>query len=344
MLSNKSKRAWTTAILALAAILVLSVGAGCGQKNKTGGAAKEKVVATYNGGQITESEFNKELDLMVFLYPQYEQIVAMDEFKEFLLEQQVAYKVLSERAGSDAKAEGEKMAEEQIKAMHDQAGDEFKADLDKHKLTEQDVKNYMAKMFSIDADFRSKVSDEQTKAQFDKIEDDFTVASVRHILIGLTTSDNKERTKEEALKIAKDIEAKLKAGEDFAKLAKEYSDDPGSKDNGGLYENKEVSLWVPEFKKAAIELPLNQISEPIETSYGYHVLRVESRTEKTFDELTDDQKKNVKSMAAGEQINEFMQKELPKLNIKSNLPKKEEPKKEEPKKEESNQGQNKEGK
>lgn len=71
---------------------------------------------------------------------------------------------------------------------------------------------------------------------------------------------------------AEDVYAKLKAGGDFAALAKKYSDDPGSKDDGGKY-LAEKGKSVPEFDKVAFELKTNQISEPVRTQYGYHVIQ-----------------------------------------------------------------------
>ena len=97
------------------------------------------------------------------------------------------------------------------------------------------------------------------------------------------------------MKIAKEVKTKLDAGEDFAKVAKEYSEDPGSADNGGLYENTPVSNWVEAFKEAAKTLPINKISDPVETEYGYHVMKVESRTEADYSKLTDEQKKHSKA-------------------------------------------------
>ncbi len=113
------------------------------------------------------------------------------------------------------------------------------------------------------------------------------------------------------------MQDKLNGGGDFDALAKEYSDDPGSKETGGKYENAEVGQWVPEFKKAAIELPIGKISDPVETSYGYHVMKVESRSSKTFDDV----KAGLRSEAAQAKIYEFLEKELPGLIQTNNMPK-----------------------
>lgn len=323
MLLSSRKNSWKVLMLTMVAVLLVSLLAGCGKKNESGAAAdNSKVVATYKGGQITENEFNKELSMMTLLYPQYAQVVTMDQFKEYLLKQEIAYKVLADKATDKSKESGKKKAQEQLDQMKQGAGDQFKTELDKHKLTEADVLDYMTRLLTVVDDYNAKVTDDQVKAQFEKTKGDFTIASVRHILVGLTTSDNKTRTKEEALKRAKEVQAKLKApNADWTALAKQYSDDPGSKDKGGLYKDTPAGSWVEAFKKAALELPLNTISDPIETEFGYHVMKVESRTEKTFDQITSDQKQALRGQVAGDNMNKYMEEELPKLDIKIDLPK-----------------------
>jgi parvulin-like peptidyl-prolyl isomerase len=105
------------------------------------------------------------------------------------------------------------------------------------------------------------------------------LVSVRHILVtvkkdpkdqaGLTDDDAKAR-------ISK-IQEELKGGTKFEDLAKKYSDDPGSKENGGLYADADPSGWVPEFGAAARTQPVGEVGAPVKTSYGYHLIKVESR-------------------------------------------------------------------
>jgi peptidyl-prolyl cis-trans isomerase C len=96
----------------------------------------------------------------------------------------------------------------------------------------------------------------------------------RHILV---------QTEDEA----KEIEAELKKGADFATLAKEKSKDPGAADGGDLgYFTKDQ--MVPEFSQAAFKLDKGQISDPVHTQFGWHIIKVEDKRTKptpTFDEV-----------------------------------------------------------
>lgn len=86
------------------------------------------------------------------------------------------------------------------------------------------------------------------------------------------------RTDAEALAIATDIKKKLDAGGDFKQLAIEYSDDTGSKQAGGeLGWYAKGEGLVQEFEDAAFSLPVGQISEPVKTQFGYHIIQVEEK-------------------------------------------------------------------
>jgi parvulin-like peptidyl-prolyl isomerase len=82
---------------------------------------------------------------------------------------------------------------------------------------------------------------------------------------------------------AEDVLKRAKAGEDFGKLAKEFSEDPGSKDNGGLYENVKKGQMVPEFENAALALENGKISENlVESNFGFHIIKLENKKGETY--------------------------------------------------------------
>ena len=83
-----------------------------------------------------------------------------------------------------------------------------------------------------------------------------------------------KKAEEAALKKAQEIKARLDAGEDFAELAKEFSDDPGSKDNGGDLGWFGRGRMVPEFEEAAFALEPGEISDPVKSPFGYHIIQL----------------------------------------------------------------------
>jgi peptidyl-prolyl cis-trans isomerase D len=146
---------------------------------------------------------------------------------------------------------------------------ELKAYYEKHKgelkdsLPEQRKLRYMV----IDAAKEAvTISDSDYQQAYNQSQAEFKTpeqVDVRHILV---------KSKEQAL----DIKKQLEGGADFATLAKKYSDDPGSKETGGLYKNVEHGKMVPEFDKAAFSLPVGKISDPVQTTFGFHVLKVDA--------------------------------------------------------------------
>jgi peptidyl-prolyl cis-trans isomerase C len=118
-------------------------------------------------------------------------------------------------------------------------------------------------------DAMHKVYDEAVKKMTNEEE-----VHARHILVP---------TEQEA----KDIEAQLKGGADFAALAKEKSKDPGAANGGDLgYFTKDQ--MVPEFADAAFKLDKGQVSDPVHTQFGWHIIKVEDKRTKptpTFDQV-----------------------------------------------------------
>jgi parvulin-like peptidyl-prolyl isomerase len=87
-----------------------------------------------------------------------------------------------------------------------------------------------------------------------------------------------------------DIRNQILAGADFATLAKQYSEDPGSKENGGELPEFSRGQMVPEFESAAFALETNQVSGVVTTQYGYHIIKLLDRTPaKKVDFSTADQ-------------------------------------------------------
>lgn len=121
----------------------------------------------------------------------------------------------------------------------------------------------------------TQITEEEIQQEYNKDK----TASVRHIL--LLTQGKNDSEKVEAHKKMEELLARARKGEDFAALAKEYSEDPGSKEKGGLYEDFERGKMVKPFEDAAFSVPVGEISDIVETSYGYHILLVVDRKRET---------------------------------------------------------------
>lgn len=95
--------------------------------------------------------------------------------------------------------------------------------------------------------------------------------STRHILLSTSGGENEQAQLEKA----QDLVTQLKAGADFASLAEENSQDPGSAKNGGSLGDVERGAMVSEFDAAMFALAEGELSEPIKTQFGYHIIQVE---------------------------------------------------------------------
>ncbi|WP_127588066.1 peptidylprolyl isomerase [Paenibacillus koleovorans] len=314
MLLINKRYARRLALGLIALVLAMTVLGGCAKKGS------KTAVATYkDGGKVTQAEFDKYIGATKFFYPMYAQYEGDPAFEEHMVKQLVAFRLLGARADEAAKKDAGTKTKDQMTQIKDyfnqQGKDALKTQLKELKVTEKDLEDYVLQSLTVLSSAELKVTDDQMKASYEeKVKNkELEITTVSHILVMLQDETGKDiRKKEDALKRAQEVKDKLDKGGDFAALAKEYSDDPGSKDNGGKYEDADPNQWVDNFKNAALNLPLNKISDPIETEYGYHVMRVDARKTKTFDEL----KVELKSVVAESQITDFMEKELPSYDIK----------------------------
>jgi foldase protein PrsA len=132
----------------------------------------------------------------------------------------------------------------------------------------------------------------------------------RHILIK-TVDDSYQALPEEQLTAAKakadDLLARAKAGEDFATLATENTEDPGSVETGGEYTFGRGEM-VAEFENAAFNMEVGEISDLVETVYGYHIIKLEENiasTEEQVQQAKDDAAAIVESLTYNQKLADF---------------------------------------
>ncbi len=175
------------------------------------------------------------------------------------------------------------------------------------------------------------VGEADVKAFYDKHPERFKqpdLVSVRHILVSVKQGENPQGLSDaDAKKRIAKIQAELKKGVKFEDLAKKYTDDPGSKETGGLYADADPSAWVPEFGAAARTQPLGKVGAPVKTQFGYHLVKVEARKpsrQVPFDEAKQPAEKMAQQERQASVWNELMEslrKEIPFEMVKPAAPK-----------------------
>ncbi|MCP1145869.1 peptidylprolyl isomerase [Lysinibacillus endophyticus] len=223
----------------------------------------DEVVVSSTYGDITKDQFYDEIKNLA---------------GNALLEQVVIEQILENNYEVS-----EDEVKEQFESVKSQYGDQFETVLAANGLSEEAFKqNIRFSLLQEKATKDVEVTDEEIKAYYDQAKYEL---NARHILVA------DEET-------ARSVYEKLKAGGDFAKLAKEYSTD-GTAEKGGDLGWFTVGAMVQEFNDAAYALELNEISEPVQTEFGYHIIQVTDKREVkdygTLEEKKDEIKETIAS-------------------------------------------------
>lgn len=153
-----------------------------------------------------------------------------------------------------------------------------------------------------------KVSDADVQKYYDQHKSEFEVLKARHILIRVKGAPMQaipgkpELTDDEAKAKAEEIRKRLLAGEDFATVAKAESDDKGSGANGGDLGDFHKGMMVPQFEQAAFAAKIGEVTEPVKTPFGYHLIKVESHTTRPLAEVKPEIEKKLRPELARQEI------------------------------------------
>jgi peptidyl-prolyl cis-trans isomerase C len=145
-------------------------------------------------------------------------------------------------------------------------------------------------------------------------------ARARHILVRVAPNASKE-DKDAALKKIKEVQARLKKGDDFSELASKYSDDPGSKDRGGDLGYFSRGDMVPAFDKAAFALDVGQTSDIVQTDFGYHIIQLQEKKaagKMALDEIKDDLREYLFQQRGAKRFESYVKDLRAKADIKVN--------------------------
>ncbi|MBI4324012.1 MAG: peptidylprolyl isomerase [Chloroflexi bacterium] len=293
----------TIRVLALAAALASSAaGAGAGAaeaKEKAAaissplaaGLFEDKVVARGKGFEIKSSQVEEAFLRFKANLAANNRTIAETErepVEKEILDELIATQLLLQRATEADRIAGKETADKFVAERISQAVSEesFNRQLQVTGLTPQ---QFRAKVLEqavvkavIDREIKAQLSvtDDQIKQAYETNAVDFQQreqARVSHILISTkdiaTRQELSEAQKQEKLQSAGKILKRARAGEDFARLVKEFSDDADSKDKGGEYAFARGQM-PPEFEVASFSLQPNQISDVVTTRFGYHIIKL----------------------------------------------------------------------
>jgi peptidyl-prolyl cis-trans isomerase C len=166
----------------------------------------------------------------------------------------------------------------------------------------------------------AKPSEAELKAAYEARKSEFDQAKARHILVRFQGSriavrkDQKELTDAEALAKATALRERIVKGEDFAAVAKAESDDTATGAKGGDLGTLSRGRMIPEFEKAVFALTAGQISEPVKTQFGYHVIQVQERTTAEFEKVRGDLERAKQNEAATQTVRALREKATVKFN------------------------------
>jgi parvulin-like peptidyl-prolyl isomerase len=199
------------------------------------------------------------------------------------------------------------------------SGEAEKRNLDKEPKVQEQIKfqreNLLAQAMFEDLQNGIKVDDAAVATFYDAHKNEYESVKAKHILIRVKgapmpgAEGKPELTDEQALAKAQEIRKKLVAGGDFAAIAKAESDDTGSAAKGGdLGEPFRRGMMVPPFETAAFALKIGDISEPVKTPFGYHIIVVEEHKLKTLADVKPDIEKNLRPEMARKAVQDMRDK------------------------------------
>jgi peptidyl-prolyl cis-trans isomerase C len=292
------------------AVLLLVVGANLGSGRLTAAegqpadsqaakpAAKvdqlfaDKIIAKGKGFEIKQSQLDDAMAGLKSTFLARGQTLTPADIAQaqpHVLQRLIQIQVLLTKATDADKAEGKKATDKRLEEMVTRMGGEesLNRQLKSVGTTQEEIKRKMFEEstaeFTLEREMKVTVSDEEVKKFYDDNPAKFEqpeMVRASHILLSTrnaeTNTDLSDAQKATKKKTAEDLLKRARAGEDFAKLAKEYSEDPGSKDKGGEYQFPRGQM-VPEFEAAAFSLKTNEVSEIVTTQFGYHIIKLSEK-------------------------------------------------------------------
>ena len=289
-------------------------------KEKEAAPAKQeddskKVLATVNGENISQQDVNQMLSRYGKQIPE-EQIPAVTkQILDGLITQKLIMQFIRDSKIEVSQAEIEKelnKVREEIKSNPGLEGKALEQVLETHGSSIDNLESDIVISLSLEKYLGKDIDDKKIKAYFDenKAAYDGTEIRASHILVD-TREMKTDAELAQALEKIKKIKAEVDSGKDFAEVAKQYSDCP-SKDKGGdLNFFKRKGQMVEPFAAAAFALKVGQVSDPVKTPFGYHIIKVteiKNGTAVKFDDVKQVIKQNLMEEKAQVLIRQLLEK------------------------------------
>jgi parvulin-like peptidyl-prolyl isomerase len=267
---------WTRIIALLAALALGVAVAGCGGDEGEAIEVPDGAIAVVGDREIPKAEYDRLVEQAKKTYEARDQEFPAAGTPDFAqlrnaivrsLVEQTEFEIAAEELGVEVTDEDVEKRLDELKEQFFKGNEEqYEAELEKQGLTDEQVRKDVRTRILSERIFEEvtkdvQVSDEQVRAYYEENQAQFeTPASreVRHILV-------KQKAR------ADDIYRQLQQGGDFAALAKRYSQDPASKAQGGKF-TAQQGATVPEFDKTAFELETGELSRPVKTQFGWHII------------------------------------------------------------------------
>ena len=284
--------------------------------------APEEKVAAVNSVIISKGEFDRELDFFVRRaasggkqIPDFQMAQMKNEVLESLINRELLFQE-SKKKGVQVKSEA---VSDQLKNIQQRYPnkDEFKKLLNDMGLTESDLQAQIAhgmaiqKLIDEEVADKIKISDEETKSYYDANPQLFQQpeqVKASHILIKVDANAT-DAQKAEARKKIKEVQQKVQKGEDFATLAKTYSEGPSGPRGGDLGYFRRGQMVKP-FEAVAFSLKLNETSDIVETRFGYHLIKVVGKKpakKMTYAEVKDRLNDRLKKQKMASETNAYIE-------------------------------------
>ncbi len=288
-------------------------------------------VATVNGVPISGTEFGSELDQLKMRYMRQGREITGEQLKkakESILEILINRELLfQESKRLNIQVDDSKILD-QLMAVKQRFSNEaeYKKTLDQMNLTEEDLKFQIKRAIAIRELVEGKItqkitiSNQESKAYYDAHPQAFKQpesVKASHILIKVDADAN-ETKKAEARKKIEQIQTQLENGEDFSTLAKNHSEGPSNVKGGDLGYFKRGQMVKP-FEDAAFALKIDEISDIVETPFGYHLIKVYDKKPESTISYTEAEEKiqqYLKQEKANVEIKEYIEKLKEKAEIK----------------------------